>query len=193
MKLFLFILVLTAVLVGCGQQSQELPTLAATAIQAVDSTPTALPPTEIPQGRPTLPPTWTPSIEASQPEVTSTDPPSPVLQVAATLPACATFDVDREKSTSTIIAGEEPLAVWTPVQGALRYRIRLINEFGDVLLLTNDFGEKLQSLIVLESTYSFDVDLFEPGKRYGWGVYPEDSLGQQMCDEIGAELYPALQ
>lgn len=193
MKMYVGILVMVAILVGCGQQNQELPTLAATAIQASDSTPTPPPATQIPEGRPTLPPTWTSSPQPDQPSVTATNTPPPAPQAAATLEVCATFDINREKSTATITSGEAPIAVWTPVQGALRYRIRLINEFGEELLLTNDFGEKLESLIVLEPTYSFDPNLFELGKRYGWGVYPEDSLGQQMCDEIGAEFYPALQ
>lgn len=193
MKINMGILVLIAVLVGCGQQSQDLPTLAATAIQAIDSTPTPPPATKIPQLRPTLPPTWTSPPGPSELLVTPSDTSPPVPQVAATLEVCTLFDIDREKSASTITPGVPPVAAWTPVRDALRYRIRLINEFGEAILLTNDFGEKLQSLIVLEPSYSFDSDLFEPGKRYGWGVYPEDSLGQQMCDEIGAEFYPALQ
>jgi hypothetical protein len=193
MKMFPGILVLIVVLVGCGQQSQNLPTLAATAVPVTETSPAMPTSSQIPQGRPTLPPTWTPSPEANQAVEQPSDTPATVIQVVEALEACNSFDADREKSTSTITPEESPVAAWTPVQGASRYRVRLINEFGEELLLTNQFGEKLPYMYTTEPSYSFDIDLFEPGKRYGWGVYPEDSLGQQMCIEVGAEFYPALQ
>jgi hypothetical protein len=115
--------------------------------------------------------------------VVLTSMPSATALGVPTLESCGAFNVDADRSTATLTAGQPAVAVWVPVQGAVRYRIELIDEFG--MQLMTDYA--------VEPTYSFPADLFETGKRYGWSVYPEDSLSQQMCYSVGGEFFPAPQ
>jgi hypothetical protein len=182
-----FVLILALLLAACGSQSEgELPTLIPTLGGVEAATATTLPPTEplptqAPIVRPTLPPTWTPSVVPTEPQNQATETPVvlPTGIPLATLEACGTFLVDLERSTSTFKLGESPAVYWSPAAGAMRYRVSVIDEFGQELFM--DYA--------IDATYSFPAELFKAGKRYGWEVYPEDNIGRQMCFQQGAELF----
>jgi hypothetical protein len=195
-KLSAALVILALLLAACGSQSSEaLPTLIPTP-GGVVATKTPVqptePPTPEPLTRPTLPPTWTPesgvsgsdqsgntsNLATPTPESLNTLPPA--ATEVPTLVVCGTFVADRNRSTSTFVTGTTPQIFWSKVETAFRYRIRLLDSTGKEVFV--DFS--------LEPTYTFRTDLFEKGKVYGWSVYPEDSLGQQMCTERGAELLP---
>lgn len=187
-------------LAACGPQSSEtLPTLIPTpgGVEAATATPVqpTQPPTAAPLTRATLPPTWTPapgssdsstntvsgnasSLSTPTPETLNTPLPPPTE--LPTLVVCGTFVADRSRSTTTFTVGQSPQILWTKVETAARYRIRLLDDTGTEVMV--DF--------TLEPGYTFRPDLFTAGKVYAWSIYPEDSLGQQMCSERGAELYP---
>ncbi len=76
--------------------------------------------------------------------------------------------------------GSAPQVFWKSAVGAARYRIRLIDAAGQELLV--DY--------TVEPAYVFRPELFQKDQRYGWSVYPEDLLNQQMCLERGQELIP---
>jgi hypothetical protein len=181
-----FVLILALLLAACGSQSQaELPTLIPTpgGVEAATATsvPPTEPPTQAPIVRPTLPPTWTPSVVPTEPGNQATETPVvlPTGIPLATLEACGTFLVDLERSTSTFKLGESPVVYWSPATGAMRYRVSVIDEFGQELFM--DYA--------IDETFSFPAELFKAGKRYGWEVYPEDNIGRQMCLQQGAELF----
>jgi hypothetical protein len=193
-RLITAIAVIGLLLASCtGNPTAEvLPTLIPTPGAATPPSQTpvpeqpTVPPTAEPLTRPTLPPTWTPDsvqlaasgVPTVTPEVSAT--PIIVATVMPTLVVCAGFVADRANSTSQFKIGTTPQVFWGKVDTAARYRIRLLDESGTQLFV--DFA--------LEPTYTFKADLFEKNKVYAWSVYPEDSLGQQMCTERGAELYP---
>ena len=202
-RCFAALVMIAFALVACGQQSAEtLPTLIPTP-GGVLATPTGVAAestteptqTQLPLTRPTLPPTWTPSAgdqtdtsdntSGTNPQPSTATPavqgtPAPVATEVPTLVVCGGFVADRAKSVSTFAIGTTPQIVWTKVDTAARYRIRLLDDTGAELFV--DFS--------LDPTYTFRADLFKAGNVYAWSVYPEDSLGQQMCTERGAELYP---
>jgi hypothetical protein len=195
-KLLPALVMIALLLAACGTQSSEtLPTLMPTPGGAV-ATDTPMqatePPTPEPLIRPTLPPTWTPESGVGGGDQSSSDsglptptpeslnqPPQGATDIP-TLVVCGTFVADRNRSTSTFTTGAQPQIFWSNVETAFRYRIRLLDSTGAQLF--EDFS--------LEPSYTFPANLFEKGKVYGWSVYPEDSLGQQMCSERGAELLP---
>jgi hypothetical protein len=76
--------------------------------------------------------------------------------------------------------GAAPVVAWTPVEGALTYRLALVDER----------GQEIRVEFVGETSYQFPAELFELGKRYGWEVYPRDTLNVQMCFGVGGELLP---
>lgn len=188
------ILVMGLALTACGQSSNDvLPTLIPTPGQVEAPTEASAPteaPTAVPLTRATLPPTWTPAgqndlttepvsvTEPTQQGVIQSQPTNP--NVLPTLAVCGSFAADRERSISTFDAGQTPQVFWTTVATAARYRVDVIDEFGAEIF--TDY--------TLDTTYTFKADLFQRGKRFGWGVYPEDAFGQQMCTERGAELFP---
>lgn len=192
-KLALCAVIVFAFISACSPSTnQTLPTLfptpgqdSQTAETPVQATAEA---TQPPGARATLPPTWTPAPDsggsadngASTPTPESLNPPGEPPTEFATLVVCGTFVADRGQSTSTFITGNAPQVFWTKVETAFRYRLRLLDDTGTEIFV--DFP--------LDTTYTFQADLFEQGKVYGWSVYPEDSLGQQMCGERGAELFP---
>jgi hypothetical protein len=190
----IFLLIVAALLVGCGEQSAEtLPTLMPTGLPVEQPTETPLPtatqpPTAPPVQRPTLPPTWTPSpvpVEAATQPPTEMPPPVSNPNVGfpagqATLPACATFREDRSRYNTSFRLGSEALVAWAAAETAASYRVNLIDEFGNELFVG----------YTVETTFLFPAELFERGKRYGWNVYPMDAMGQQMCISVGGELFP---
>lgn len=198
-KSFTALIIIVFALAACSPQSSEtLPTLIPTlgsGVEAATQTPVqpTEPPTSAPLARPTLPPAWTSvpgsadngslsgdasSLATPTPESLNTPPPA--ATEVPTLVVCGIFVADRSRSTSTFKVGESPQILWTKVETAARYRIRLLDETGSEIFV--DF--------TLTPGYVFRPDLFQAGKVYGWSVYPEDSIGQQMCSERGAELYP---
>ena len=175
-------MVLGLLMAGCGQQPAEvIPTLMPTLQPPPAATNTAVPtitPTEVQDNRATLPPTWTdvPTDTAIPP----TETPVPASTAIPTLAACGPFDVDRDKSAATFKVGTPTQVFWVPVQGAVRYRLGVIDAFNQEIF--TDYA--------VDSTYTFKPDLFESGKRYAWEVYPEDSLGRQMCVAVTGDMSP---
>lgn len=190
---WLGIVLLMVFLAGCtGAETQTLPTLMPSpiAVNTATTVPTQ-PPTPTPLSRPTLPPTWTPSpeptaipVEAVQatptPEVNVEQPQIAPVTSMPTLEVCSGFAVDRERSAVIFTLGSAPQVFWRAVPTASRYRIRLIDAQGTELFI--DYS--------VEPAYTFRADLFQKEQRYGWVVYPEDQLNQQMCLERGQELIP---
>jgi len=186
-KLLLFLLVLSGVLVACdGGEENALPTRveleaeqpAATEApsndtQEVASTPT--PETINSQGRPTLPPSWTPTdapTETPTATATFTLPPPPTVSEA-----CSTFRIDREQSTSEFQIGESPVIAWTAVEGAGAYRVRIVNELETPL--TDD------PPVVVDTVFTIEGEVFPGPGRYIWTVEPLDQNGIQMCTGLG--------
>jgi hypothetical protein len=194
-KLLPALVMIALLFAACGSPSSEaLPTLIPTpgGVAATETPVQATePPTPEPLTRPTLPPTWTPESGGAQSNQSGNDSglptptpeslnPLPAPTEFATLVVCGTFVADRSRSTSTFTTGTQPQIFWSKVETAARYRIHLIDST----------GAQLFEGFSVDPNYTFPADLFERGKVYGWSVYPEDSLGQQMCSERGAELLP---
>lgn len=187
--LCVFIMLLLA---ACSPPAEVLPTLAAT-VEATDEPTPAPTATPLNLQRRELPPTWTPSPDANQaqvpptvegqPQATQQQLPTqaPAFVAATPLEVCTAFGEDRERNSRTFVIGESPQVFWTAVAGAGSYSISLIDETGAVLL--TDY--------TVETTFTFDSNLFEQGKLYGWEAFPLDGVGQQMCLGRGAELFPA--
>lgn len=178
------VIMLALGMAACAQaEPAPLPTLVPSPTPIVV---TALP-TATPITRPTLPPTWTPvadtapSQDNSGPTPTVETAPAVQFVPATPFPACATFGEDRERNNRTFEPGTAPQVFWTAVEGATSYHIALIDETGSIVFES----------YTIEPTVTFPIELFEPGKLYGWEAYPIDSLGQQMCLARGAELFPA--
>jgi hypothetical protein len=185
MKRMIAIVILGLTITGCGSQTPEaLPTLIPTPQPASPATDTPVPavvPTEAPSDRATLPPTWTPSVVPTDTVVPPTETPLPQATALPTLVACGPFDVDRNKSAATFTVGQPAQVYWTPVQGSVRYRLGVLDAFNQEIFM--DYA--------VDPTYTFKPDLFEAGKRYAWKVYPEDSLGRQMCLAVTGDMSPA--
>lgn len=181
MRKLLVCWVVLAGLAACTPQNNDiLPTLIPTIQPVVTQEQATPPPTNTLSARPTLPPTWTPSVVPTETALGPTETPVPVFTAIPTLVACAPFDVDREKSASTFIVGTPTQVFWTPVQGASRYRISIINGFNQEVFF--DYA--------IDATYTFKADQFEAGQRYAWRVYPEDSLLRQMCLAVTGDMSP---
>lgn len=182
-KVALLTLLFALALAACAPAQPALPTLVPSPTPIII---TALP-TATTVTRPTLPPTWTPAAaETALPPEASASTPTPEgasgaqFVPASPLPACATFGEDRERNSRTFAPGTAPQVYWTVVEGAASYSVALIN----------DAGETVFEGYTLEPTITFEADLFEPGRLYGWEAYPINPLGQQMCLARGAELFP---
>jgi hypothetical protein len=184
------ILLISAVLllVACQPQgqSQSVPTLFPTdepvAPPAESPTETEIP-TEPPaptESAPQLPPTWTPTPSPTFTPAPPTPTATPVVTVEGVSEACEVFGPDRTRTLREFPIGTAPQVFWIPVEGALTYRIVLVDRFGIEII----------EEYVAETTYTFSADLFELGKRYGWEVYPRDNLNVQMCYGRGDELIP---
>jgi len=183
-------------LFACTPQQQTLPTLVSTPTvpptsAAATGTPTTEPTRRVP---PTFPPTWTPSsVTIQTPEATPTTEGAPLVipsPLPTPLAACATFGADGDRNVSTFPIGSAPQIFWTPVQGAASYHVALL------LVDPNSedaSGEEMFGDFTTDTSYTFQADLFELGKFYGWEVYPIDALGQQMCLSLGDELIPTQQ
>ena len=174
-------------LVGACSQAEALPTAV--------SFPTEVPPTETPDITPTftstpapvstLPPTWTFTPEVTDtPIPTNTEVPATVTPLPApetVESVCDTFQADPGLSTRQFIIGESPVAAWTPVEGAVLYRV----------FLSNFSLQTIKDDIYTDHTsWTFDPNSFELGENYVWAVWPLDAIGDQMCFERGGELLP---
>jgi hypothetical protein len=185
MKWFIAIVLVALLMAGCGPQATEvLPTLMPTPQPAPSTTDTPVPavtPTqEVDAGRPTLPPSWTPSDVPTNTVIPPTDTPIPQVTALPTLVACGPFDIDRSKSAATFKVGQPVQVYWVPVQGAVRYRIGVLDGTNQEIFM--DY--------TVDPTYTFKPDLFEANKHYAYKVSPEDSLGRQMCFAVTGEMSP---
>lgn len=185
-SIFVVLMMLATILSACVQgevlpTAVEFPTeVPPTATEEVAETPTATTVTN-----PTLPPTWTftPEVTATtiptDTEVPETSTPLPTPKTVSA--ACDSFSADPEQSTREFTIGEAPMAVWTPVEGAVLYRV-FLTTFSQTVIFDN--------LYIEENSYTFDPAIFELGENYLWAVWPLDSIGDQMCFERGLELIP---
>ena len=186
MKRFMAIAIFGFLMAGCGPQATEvLPTLIPTPQPPVAATDTPIPavvPTQtVDNGtRPTLPPSWTPSEVPTDTVIPPTETPIPQATAFPTLVACGPFDIDRNKSAATFKVGQPVEVYWVPVQGAVRYRIGVLDGTNQEIFM--DYA--------VNPTYTFKPDLFEKGKHYAYKVYPEDSLGRQMCFAVTGDMSP---
>lgn len=172
---------------ACGQQPEAtaIPTLpSVTAEPAVEDAHLAPTATEI--VRATLPPTWTPE---PLPSATPTAAPVPTIDVTTefmmaqpTLPACAAFDIDRERSAEAFTLGTSPLVAWQAVLAAVTYRVTLYDGNFNVL----------HEQDVLTTQHIFSADLFRYDDFYFWEVRPLDRFGGQICLPRGGRLVPQL-
>ena len=174
---------LILIISACATEEQ-LPTLVPTAEPATAEPQEAVE-TETPIERPTFPPTWTftPEIPTDTPTFTPTDAPTvePTSQVQTVSPVCETFGADADLSQREFQLGTAPVVAWSPVAGAVQYRVYLYDSLGG--LLRDD-------IYVAETQFAFDATEFEAGETYIWSAYPIDSNGDQMCFERGLELIP---
>ena len=176
-------------LVACTNQQQTLPTLVLTGTIPPTNqaqTPTSEPTHRVPA---TFPPTWTPAsviVETPTVEVREVETQVPFVPPTA-LEACNTLGEDFARNTRAFPLGAAPLVAWTGVQGAAAYHIALV-----VVDLEKPDSppNEIFADFTSETTYTFQPDIFEAGKFYGWEVYPLDALGQQMCVAVGSELTP---
>lgn len=186
---FIIALVLLA---ACTTQQQTLPTLIPTATtpptaEAPPLTPTPEPTRRVP---PTFPPTWTPAGAVTETPVDiATAATSGEAQVVPPTPleVCTALGEDITRNRRSFTLGAAPQIYWTGVQGAATYHVALV----EVNLATEEAQpQEIFADFTSETTYTFPAELFESGKFYGWEVYPVDGIGQQMCQSVGAELFP---
>jgi hypothetical protein len=164
------------------------PTLAVTTAPQVTATAVA---TEGPtatntRGARELPPTWTPTPPATEtPAPTVVIPSQTPFVPSAEIPAaCNTFDIVFAESTQKFQIGTAPKVTWTPVTGAVRYRVSVSDVNGRVVK---------DDIFIAETTYTFDPSLFSTDSTiYAWSVYPINQAGDQMCFEVGGEMTPSL-
>jgi hypothetical protein len=97
-----------------------------------------------------------------------------------TLAVCSTFRADLTKFKPEFKVGSSIEVFWTPTDTAIGYRVALID----------DKGQEAFSDLTADTKYTFRADLFTRGLSYGWSVYPVSSIGQQMCEKRGGELFP---
>jgi len=196
-KVVSVVLIFLVFLVGC---SQGEPT----------STPSTIPPTNAPNAEvvntpgsfsqgdtptpppafaPTLPPTWTQTASPTLPFTATETPgtPTPTLDLTnmamiqnPTAVVCTSFRVLFEESSVSFPRGTNPRVSWTPVLDALGYRVTLLNEKRDMLVLT----------IIAETTIDFAAETFEFEKSYFWEVRPINREGNQLCAAAGGALIP---
>jgi hypothetical protein len=181
--------VLVMVISACSGNTEVLPTLIpsstpppATATLEVVATATTEPTATTVRTRPTLPPTFTPTVEASPTPTETSSVPTPTLFVPATANTdCNIFDIVFEQTTPQFQIGSQPTVAWTPLPGAELYLLRLLQSGGFVVQ---------DNIYIAETTYTFDASLFRENFTYGWEVYPINNAGDQMCFSIGTELIP---
>lgn len=197
------LIAVTLLLVACGgggddtpestQPAEEPPTATIVPETGVQEEPPAATNTpEPPQsGPPTLPPSWTPTTEATPTELIVTSTPQPQADqpdttnsdaqfggAATPRPECAEFIPDFASITSTFDVGVAPTVAWTGVANAALYRVFIFDEL--------EF--ELHTALVEETSYVVPADVFLQPGFYIWQVEPLDSLGIQMCIGIGDVL-----
>lgn len=188
MRKGIFLLIALFLLNACASQQAAEPTILPTL--AITNTPNATDtPLPTPVPRSTLPPTWTPVVEAATATVDASNTPVPTptpnaqsVQVNATVPpnACDNFEPDLNRTLRVYKDGQDATVYWTPVEGAEYYYVALTDETATIV--HEDYTS--------DTSYVFPADLFESGKLYGWEAYPLNALGVQMCLPAGAELFP---
>jgi hypothetical protein len=162
-----------------GETTEETSGLQAEASPVLPSTSTPLPTAR--SGRPTLPPSWTPttgptSTAVLTPTPSATQPIPPTAAVSET--ACLNFAVDPERTTASFRLGESPTLAWTPVEGARLYRVFVFDAT----------ETRLHEQLVEATEYTVPADVFQEVGVYGWLSEPLDPVGIQMCFGLGREL-----
>lgn len=184
-------------LAGCSQgEPTSVPPLVPTTTipnTAVVNTPSVFSqgdtPTPPPAFAPTLPPTWTQTASPTFVSTVTETPGTPTATLDLTNMAmlqnptaavCTSFRVLFEESVVSFPRGTNPRVSWTPVLDALGYRVTLLNEKRDMLILT----------IIAETTIDFGAETFEFEKSYFWEVRPINREGNQLCAAAGGALIP---
>jgi len=195
MRQYTWLIIAFLLLAACTPQAQTLPTLIPTSTtaptdEAPEQTSTTEPTRRVP---PTFPPTWTPAGEVVEtPLPVATEPSNTVQQIIppTALEVCGTLGEDPNRNTRTFPLGAAPLVAWTGVEGAATYHIALV-----VVEMATPDSQPNETFadFTTDTAYTFPPELFESGKFYGWEVYPVDGVGQQMCQSVGAELFPTAQ
>lgn len=187
-KRTLLLVISLLVLTACDQETAVPPTLPVEATSEI-VVPTA---TETATPRPTLPRATLPPEPTDTPTPTATLPP-PTLEEATLLPqiegveplsVCESFAVDLANTMIEFPFGTSPTVRWTPVEGAVGYRVRIYNVRNSARELSD------QPLFTDQTSYTFDAAFFQAGQSYGWDVYPVDAAQVQMCFPIGEALIP---
>jgi len=130
------------------------------------------------RGRPTLPPTWTPTPSPSATVTLGATVPVATLAVETIPPSCTGFGPDLQASDREFTIGESPTIVWTAVEGAGLYRVFVFDEASQQLFLE----------LTEDTQLSINPDVFTVPGRYGWTVEPLDEVGIQMCFGRGEML-----
>jgi hypothetical protein len=188
--LLLAILILLA---ACDQGKEaEIPTLFPTQAQEQVAPTSTLMPTDEPatstpvptqvasptSGRQEMPPTWTLTPTDTATPEPATAAPTEGVTVAAPLAACDTFGPDFTRNPTEFEVGNAVQVFWIPVDGAATYKVTLIDQM----------GRSITQHYTAASDYTFEAELFEAGKRYGWEVVPYNEFKDQMCYGRGDEL-----
>ena len=104
------------------------------------------------------------------------------FQLSQPLPAdCANFGADPIKNPRQFAYSTAPTVVWTPVETAAAYQVRLYDSNRQTLLTKT----------TTDTSMAFGADLFAPGENFPWEVAPLDEDGLQICPARGALLFPA--
>jgi hypothetical protein len=147
------------------------PTPSITLTPSITPTPTK---TYTPSETPTITPTWT---------LTYTPTPNATNLALLSQPLadeCRTFGADPIRNGVRFPGGTAPTVVWTPVDTAAAYQIRLYDS-NQVTLATHT---------TTETEYEYSAELFQLNQTYAWEVAPVDADGVQLCPARGALLIP---
>ena len=182
-RLNIVLMLLVLAMAACAPQAVPTATPLPVSPSATDEpAESATPaPTITPLTRATLPPTWTPGFLPTSTEIEGTlriDPTNRALRLQPTLPACASFTEDRERTPRTFAAGEPLTIYWNAAPGASRYRVTLYDASFRPLLAENTSA----------TSYTFSGDFFELGSYYGWEVHPYNAIDEQLCVAIGGDV-----
>jgi len=201
-KLVFFAFICLFAVTACSDSGsdREIPTIVpdaqdTTQPQSEDPTPTQenLTPTERP-ARPTLPPTWTPTLPPTEAPPTETPVPQVDSQAAqpadesefgfiGDAPECEGFGPDTSLTTEEFRVGESPVVAWRSVPTASVYWLLILD------VVSNPENPRLMhEEYITETSFAIPADVFTQPNRYGWEVRPLDQVGVQMCQGRGGLL-----
>jgi hypothetical protein len=93
---------------------------------------------------------------------------------------CRAFGADPARNVVRFAGGSAPTIVWTAVESAAAYQIRLYDSNRTTLVTRT----------TTETEFEFPADLFQLNQNYAWEVAPVDADGLQLCPTRGALLIP---